>query len=56
MGSPKNSKLIDLSPLKKAGNLTFNKFVNLESDNKGKIIFNLTIKKRSAQIMIIKLN
>ena len=56
MGSPKNSKSIDLSPLKKAGNLTFNKIVNLESDNKGQISFDLLIERRSAQLMIIKLN
>ena len=56
MGSPKNSKSIDLSPLKKAGNLTFNKIVNLESDNKGQISFDLPIQRRSAQLMIIKLN
>ena len=56
LGSPKSSKSINLSPLKNAGNLTFNKIVNLESDNKGQISFDLPIQRRSAQLMIIKLN
>ena len=56
MGSPKNSKSINLSPIKKAGNLTFNKIINFKTDDEGKISFDLPLMKRSAKLMIIKMN
>jgi len=56
MGSPKNSKSINLSPIKKAGNLTYNKIINFKTDDEGKISFDLLLMKRSAKLMIIKMN
>ena len=56
MGSPKNSKSINLSQIKKAGNLTHNKIINFKTDDEGKIIFDLPLIKRSAKLMIIKMN
>ena len=56
MGSPKNSKSINLSQIKKAGNLTYNKIINYKTDDEGKISFDLPIMKRSAKLMIIKMN
>ena len=56
MGSPKNSKSINLSPIKKAGNLTYNKIINFKTDDEGKISFDLPLMKRSAKLMIIKMN
>ena len=56
MGSPKNSKSINLSQIKKAGNLTYNKIINFKTDDEGKISFDLPLIKRSAKLMIIKMN
>ena len=56
MGSPKNSKSINLSQIKKAGNLTYNKIINFKTDDEGKISFDLPLRKRSAKLMIIKMN
>ena len=56
MGSPKNSKSSNLSQIKKAGNLTYNKIINFKTDDEGKISFDLPLIKRSAKLMIIKMN
>ena len=56
MGSPKNSKSINLFPIKKAGNLTFSKIINFKADDEGKTSFDLPLMKRSAKLMIIKMN
>ena len=56
MGSPKNSKSTNLSQIKKAGNLSYNKIINFKTDDEGKISFDLHLKKRSAKLMIFKMN
>ena len=54
MGSPKSSKSIDLSPLKKAAALNITESTNFIADENGEVSFDLNLTRRSAQLIIIK--
>ena len=55
-GKSKKFKITNLSQIKKAGNLSYNKIINFNTDDEGKISFDLPLMKRSAKLMIIKMN
>ena len=56
IGSPKNSKSINLSQIKEAGKLAYSKIINFKTDDEGKTSFDLPLMKRSAKLMIIKMD
>ena len=54
MGSPKNSKSIDLATLKKAATLDVSQHLELETNASGEVNFEINLKRRSAQILVIQ--
>lgn len=54
MGSPKNSKSIDLATLKKAATLDVSQHFELETNASGEVNFEINLKRRSAQILVIQ--
>jgi beta-xylosidase len=56
MGSPKNSKSIDLTTLKKAATLDVSKHFELETNADGQVNLAVNLKRRSAQILLIHPN
>ena len=54
MGSPINSKSIDLEPLKKAATLNKVKPFDLQTNEDGELNFDVNLKRRSAQILVIQ--
>lgn len=54
MGSPINSKSIDLEPLKKAATLNKVKPFDLQTNGDGELNFDVNLKRRSAQILVIQ--
>ncbi len=54
MGSPKSSGSIDLEPLKKAASINVATDFTLQTDGQGKVNFDIKLKRRSAQILVIK--
>ena len=56
VGSPKNSKSIDLTTLKKAATLDVSKHFELETNADGQVNLAINLKRRSAQILLIHPN
>ena len=56
MGSPKNSKSIDLTTLKKAATLDVSKHFELETNADGQVNLAINLKRRSAQMLLIHPN
>ena len=54
MGSPKNSKSIDLATIKKAATLDVSQHFELETNASGEVNFEINLKRRSAQILVIQ--
>ena len=53
MGRPKNSKSIDLAPLKTAATLDATQHFELQTNAGGEVNFDINLKHRSAQILVI---